>query len=402
MLVPALTAAFALAPPLDAQDVPPDGWVEAEAARTRMCVPALARLIAVSDELEPLARRAERIRALAGAVSLEDTTAVAPFDASDPVERDVRDWFAADAELAQEYVATGDESIQRRRAEGREAIRRRLGEAFQALTDEGQARMSADGDLQAAAATCEDAILVRSVALEVCDTTESPVCDAARSPESSVRFRFVDAPEDLWDVESIRPWSEPSRLGRAPGGGLAGAGTGTVVSRGNLVAVVGLEAVIQPRASLAAEAAEAMDASLDSMGFAFEHPGFVMAPALALRLDVPARLGGATHYLLHFGDLSDPDDQVVWSGPVAEGEPVQALAPLSGRTLERLAAGEALSLTAARLPEGGEGEGDAIFTLGLPTAGQARAVSGWLTYMAGGQLARDLAALVPPSGSSGS
>lgn len=386
--------ALALPLPLAAQVAPPARLAELETARTRRCVPALARLAAVSADLEPLARRAERIQALAAAVSLEDTTAVAPFDVDDPLELAVRDWFAADRALALEYLDSGDESLPARRDEGRQQIRQQLDEALQELAARGQERMGAEEDLQVAR-ECEDAILVRSVVLEVCETTESPVCDAAESPEITGRFRFVEAPGDLWDVESLRPWSEPSRLGLGPAGGLAGARTGALSRRGNLVLMVGIEPMIQSRSALTAEQATALEAGLDSLGYTFEHPEFVMAPALAIRLDVPGVLDGETHYFLHFGDLSEPTTQVVWSAPAAG--PVQAVVPVPGTTLERLAAGEPLSLTAARLPEGGSGEGQAVYTLGLTPVGQARAVASLVGYMAGGQLGRDFATLVPPA-----
>ena len=381
---------------LAAQDAPPPRLAELEAERTRACVPVLARLAAVSSDLEPLARRADRVRALVGAVSLEDTTRVAPFDASDPLERAVRDWFAADLALAREWASSGDEALQERRREGRRALLERLAEELRSLTARGQERVESEPGLREGSRRCEDAILVRDAALEACAAGGGPVCEAARSRDPAGRYRFVETAADLWDVESLRPWSEPSRLVPAPGGGLTGARTGALARRGNLAGAVGVEALVRPRAGLPPADVAAMDAALDSLGFAFDHPDFVMVPALTLQLDVPGVLAGETHYLLHFGDLSDPADQVVWQGTARGEAPVAALLPIGGRTLQRLGAGQALSLTAVRLPEGGEGEAEAVWTLGLPSAGQPGAVSALVAYMAGGQLGRDLAALVPP------
>lgn len=397
----ALAALTVAVLPAAAQETAPPGLADAEMARTRACVPGLGRLAAVSADLEPLTRRAERIRSLAAAVTLEDTTAAAPFDATDPLDAAVQAWFAADQDLAERYLAAEEEAILEQRREGREAVLQQLRDALEELGDRGQQRVEAEEDLGAVAARCEDAILVRTVALEVCDDAgDNPVCREARSPAPGGRYRFVEGPGDLWDVESLRPWTDPSRLGRAASGGIGGARTSAVTRRGNLVLGVGVEPLIQSREVVEDEVEARMDAALDSMGVPFEHPALVMAPALAVRLDVPARLDGETHYLLHFGDLSDPANQVVWSGRVS-GSPVDALVPVGGAALRRLAAGEALSLTAARLPEGGDGEGEAVFTLTLPTASQARAVGGLLTYMAGGQLDRDLRALVPPPSPAG-
>ena len=55
-----------------------------------------------------------------------------------------------------------------------------------------------------------------------------------------------------------------------------------------------------------------------------------------------------------------------------------------------------LSLTAIRLDEA-TAEGDAIYTLGVTPVAQAAAVSAVVSYMASGELARDLATLLAPT-----
>jgi hypothetical protein len=125
-----------------------------------------------------------------------------------------------------------------------------------------------------------------------------------------------------------------------------------------------------------------------------------MAPALALHLDFTEPLGGETHYLLHFGDMADPAADLIGSAPVPAGEPLQTYFVTSVSILTRLASGEQVSFTAVRLPEGGEGEADAVYSLPLTPVGQARSVTALLGYMADGQLGRDLTALLAP-GSAG-
>ena len=384
-----LVLALALPAPLVSQDAPPSRLADLELARSRRCVPALARLSTVNAELEPLARRAQRLQALDNAVGVEDSIRVAPFDASDAVEAAVQQWFTDDGALARRYLESRDAKLQDERLRARAAIIERVQAELRAVAEQGQARIDAASDVRDAALECEDAILVRSAVLEVCDTAASPVCEDARAGEAAERFTFVDAAEDLWDVEQLRPWSKPSPLRVAPNGALVGARIGVLARRANLVLVMGLEPMIRTRDEVGAEQA----AQLDSMGFTFDDPRFVMAPALALQLNLSEPIGGETHYLLHFGDLSDPAGQVVWSA--AAGGAVQAVFPASPNTLARLAAGETVSLTAVRVDGDDARQAEAVFSLELNGVGQAQAVRDLLTYMGGGQLARDLARLVP-------
>src|SRR5690606_16096158 len=122
---------------------PPAGLAAAETARSRRCVPVLNRLDSLDVELEPLARRAERIRQLDRAVLLEDTTRAAPWTAGDTLEAEVRAWFEADQALGREYAESGDSAIDARRGEARDRIRQRLMEALAEVSAEGRTRVEA-------------------------------------------------------------------------------------------------------------------------------------------------------------------------------------------------------------------------------------------------------------------
>jgi hypothetical protein len=407
--------AFLVAAPLAAQEVPredvpveevpiEDAWIaepppnlaSEEMARSRSCVPRLAQLAAVASELDPLRQRAERIEALHGAVSLEDSLRVSPLAEDVPLEQAVRDWFTADEALAREYVTTQEEAVVERRRELRDAMLERLREAFEEVDREaGEILASAEG-VDTAVRVCEGRIFVRSAVLEACENGASPICEAARSGDPSSRFRFVEDPLDLWDIEQLRPWTDPSRLRPTPEGGLGGARTNTLARRGNISLVVSLEPLIQPRAALSEEQAEEFRANLEALGFEFEHPDFVMAPAMSFELDVPGRLGDETHYLLHLGDLSEPEADILWAVPAGEDGPVGAFFAVGEAQLVRLAQGEQVSVTAVRVPDSEDQDSEPIFTLGVTPVGQAGTVTALLSYMAGGELAADLAALVPP------
>jgi hypothetical protein len=401
----ALPAALAAqdAPPVDppTEDAPPADLAATELARSHSCVPVLTRLAALESELAPLAERAQRIGTLNQAVGLEDRERVLPLDPGDPLEAAVDRWFERDAELAEAYAEREDETLLEERNRAREQIRTTLREAFEAVTADAEARMDAEGELGAAALACDGAILVRSAVLEACEETSGPVCDEARNREEMGSYRFVDSAEDLWDVEQLRTWSNPSPLGPSPEGGLGGAQTGTMVRRGNVTLVMSLEPLIQDRTGIPEEEAAEFDAHLEALGFQFDDPRFVMTPALAISLDMIGPLGGETHYLLHFEDLSDPSTQVFWTVPAIGNGPTRDIFPAPGWVLARLAEGEEVRLTAVHVQdaEGLEEEGieaEAIFTLELTSVGQIPAVGTLLSYMASGDLASDLARLVPP------
>lgn len=382
-------------PPAPTGPTVPSELARVETARSRACVGALADVAALDRELAPLMDRARRLQALDEAVRLEDSTAVAPFDPADSLETAVRRWFEEDGELGRRWAASQDTAIATERDRAREAIRTRLQEAMRDVQARGRERVEQAGGVEEAAAPCEGAILVRPVVLEVCDTVSSPVCEAA-ADTAQPGLRFVGAPEDLWDVEEFRPWTDPSSLQLLPQGVLGGARTAVRARRGNVVVMAAVSPMIQARSELAPEAVAEFEANLDSMDFTFDHPRFVMAPAVELQLNAFEPLGGETHYMLHFGDLSDPANQVIWTQPA--GEPVQTVFPAAPGTLALLERGEALSLTAVAVDETDEGtaEGEAIFSIPLPSVNQQRAVGALLAYMAGGQLGQDLARIAPP------
>ena len=393
-----LGAQGAVDPPPDEAEALPEGLAAAETARSRRCVPVLGRLEVLNADLDPLARRTARLRTLYSAVALEDTTRVTPFDPDDALEQAVLRWHLDDLELARRYLANPDESIQDQRTEGRELIQAQLQEAAEAVNARVHDRIAASGDLPMAARECRDAILILSVVLEECGTLESAVCTDARATEPAGRFAFVEAPEDLWGVESLQAWRDPARIGPTLEGELAGGSTGALVRRGNVILTVGIEPVIRRRSALPeAELAEA-DARMDSLGVTFDHPEYVLIPAVVVELEVGQPLGGESHYLLHFGGLSDPVADIIWTVAAGDGRPVRVLLPARKITLDRLAAGEEVALTAMRFPQEGLYEGDAVYSLALPTFGQQRAVSALLDYMTSGRLASDFSALVPPDG----
>lgn len=390
-----------LAAAAEAQEGPPPGLAEVENARSRACVPALARLADLNAALEPYARRADRLRVINQAIALEDTTVAAPFDLSDVTERAAHDWFLEDSELARRFVESRDETIQEQRAAAKEEIRGRLVAEMDSLRTGADGRMVGAEEIETTAQPCNGAVFVRPVVVEACVSQSSPLCDAARATGPSSVFRFVDAAEDLWDLEELRPWSEAGPLQAGPDGSIGGARTASRARHGNIIITVGLGTIIRDRGSLPEAEVAAFDANIDTLGIDFAHEKLVMAPALELEANVPAAIGGETHYLLHFGDLTGSDD-VVWSAPVGTGGQLRATFPAKGQDLQRLAEGSPLSFTAVKVPEGPEGpEGataEAVYSLTLTAVNQIPQVTALLSYIVGGGLSRDLAAIVPPTG----
>jgi hypothetical protein len=357
------------------------------------CVPVLARLDTLDAKLAPLATLADRIRLLDQAVLLEDTTRATPLSVSDSVEVAVRAWFAEDQVLGRQYAESGDSTIEARRAEGRDRIRQRLFEALGAVSARGRETIAAAGDLEQGARECQGVILVRPAVLEACGNADIPVCAGARAAEATGRYRFVDRAEHIWDVESIRIWEQPARLGPTAEGGLAGAQTAAIAQRGNTMLVVSIEPMIRDRAEIPAAELARLEANLDSLGITFRHPKYLVAPALAIELEVIEPIGGETHYFLHFGDLSNPARDVVWTSP-SSGRALQGVVPATKAVLDRLAAGEALSLTAIRFADAAQKQAEAMYSLDLTQGGQALAVSMLLEYLKTG-LGEDFTALVP-------
>jgi hypothetical protein len=374
----------------------PAMMAEREIARSRRCVPAVAKFIALQQELEPLYQRANRIQALNAAVALEDTARVAPFDLTDPVEVAVRDWFVADQELARQYVTAPSEALATRRTAAQDQLRQRLQEALDPLGDQVEQKITANQGVTTAAQECEDVIFVRSAVLEACQTEASPVCDDAKATEPRGRFAFVNDARDLWDVEELRPWSEPAQLYREPNGSLAGSRTATRARHGNLILTLGLEPMIRARSTLSPEEIAEMDTNLDSLDFVFEDARYAMSPVLTIQLNLSEPIGGETHYILHFGDLSDPLNDVIWSSPASGGGMVQAVVAPAGWVLNALARGEPVSFTAVKVIQEGV-KAEAVFALPVTPVGQSRTVGALLSYMKSGQLGKDLTALIPPT-----
>ena len=182
----------------------------------------------------------------------------------------------------------------------------------------------------------------------------------------------------------------------APNGALVGGRTGARARKGNLTFTVNLMPLLRQRSELTEEEIGQFEANLDSLGFTFEHPLVAMAPGLEVQLNLPPPVGGEDVYILHFGDLSGED--VIWSVEADAGGLVQAIFPAHRPVLDRLRAGEVVSLTAVQTPEEEGGEGVAVFTVSLLQVGQASNVDALLQYMSDGTLGRDLLALIAPGG----
>jgi len=380
---------------LRAQETPPAGLAAVENARSRSCVGALGRLGDLNMRLEPLGRRAARLRALNQAIALEDSAQVAPLDTSDAVEAAVQRWFVTDAALGQRYAETRDSTINDQRASAKADIRQRLQQDMDSLRTRAEAESSDAQEIQSAAMPCQGAVLVRPVVLEECRATSSgsQVCAAAADTVKGGLYRFVDRPEDLWDIEELRPWTDPGPLQVTQDGSLVGARTAARSRLGNVVVAVALAPMIRERNQVDSVQAAEFDANLDSLGITFDVPRFVMAPALEIQVNLPAPIGGETHYLLHFGDPASPD--VVWSVAAGSGGVVQAMVPLTGADLNKLQAGDPLSLTAVKMngppAEGQPPQADFVYSLSIMQVNEARATTALLGYMVNGGLAEDLA-----------
>jgi len=387
---------------LKAQEEVPSRLAALELERTRTCVPILSRLLSLEMDLEPLSLRARRLTALNQAVALEDRDRVEPLDLGDALERAVEAWFEQDGTLARAAAESGSAADQARRNDARASIQAEIQGAFEEIGIQAETRVASEGDLASFSEYCDGAILVRNVVLELCESQSGPVCDDARLPGDELgRFRFVEDPVDLWDIEQLRPWSDPVPLLVSPDGGVGGAQTGALARRGNLNFVFSLETLIQSRTEVPEEEANRFDEYLEALGIPFGHPDFVMAPALAVTLDIPGAVGEETHYVLHFGDLSDPSNQIFWEATVPPSGPIQGIFPAPSWVLEQIAFGEEVSLTALQIPEESPDDSNAIearaiFSLTLTPVGQSASVTALLSYIVSGALSDDLLRLFPP------
>lgn len=373
-----------------------------ELARSRSCVGALGRLGDLNLRMQPLAELANRLRQLNQAIALEDSTQAAPFLPADPLESAVQDWFVQDLALGTRFAATADTSITAQRTAAKDRIRKRLTDAMDGLKTRADS-VGADAQaIDSAAVPCQGSVFVRPAVLDECSKTgsDAQLCAAAADTTKNGLFRFVDAPEDLWDIEEYRPWTDPKPLEVTPAGGLGGAQSSARARLGNVAVAVALVPLIQPRTELDSARAAEWDANLDSLGVKWDVSGFVMAPALEVRANLPAPVDGETHYLLYFGEIASPD--VVWSAAAGSGGLVQATVPLTGADLNKLQAGEQLSFTAVKVAsppaEGQPPKGEFVYGLSFTNVNQARATGALLGYMTTGQLAEDLKKIIPPTG----
>ena len=377
-----------------AQDMLLSSFDAIERARTAACVPILARMDALNTELMPLGLRAERLRKIGEAMALEDRMIMDELDQSDETEKAIHDWFVADGRLAQAYVDTENQDMQRQRTIAREGAKGTIQIAATAIQTQAQDLIDASGDVATAAGPCDGAILIRSVVIEACATQDSPVCaPAAAAVDPDGVYRFVDAAEDLWDVQELRPWTTPGPLSVAPTGTLTGARSVAFARHGNIVISIEFAPALQRRNGMTPEQVGQFQEVLDSIGFEFDHPDLIYAPALVVRATLPDKLAGEDLYVLHFGAADDAD--VVWSAPAGTGDVLEAPAVLQPYHIVRLQNGEALNLTAITTDEAGKNE--AVFTLDVTTVNQATATRELLGYMAG-QMVEDLKVLLPPGG----
>jgi hypothetical protein len=401
-LLSVLFVASATALGVGAQATPPTGMAAVENARSTDCVGKMAAVADLNAKAAPYVRRVQRIQALARAVALEDTSDVAPMDTLDALERDVRDWFQRDDSLALKIVA-GDSALVARRDQEREAIKKRLQDEMSSVTTEAQGKLAGADSVQSEALPCQNAIFVRPAVLEACKTTaSSPLCGpAALPPDSAAKvspFKYVNKAEDLWDVEEMRPWTDPVPLQQAPDGSMVVPRTAARSRHGNIIVAVALAPMIRSRAQLDSAQIAEFESNLDSLGYTFDHPDFVMAPAIEIQASLPAPVGNENLYLLHFGDVANPD--VIWSMKAGDGGVIQASFPATPKLLDRLKAGDQLSFTAVDVPEG-SAQGTPVYSVTLLNLNQVKATTTILGYMESGDLAKDLKALVPPKGGAG-
>lgn len=389
------TTLFLLCAPLSAQDDPaPAGLAAIELERSRSCVGILARVDALDAVLEPMATRSQRLLAVAQAIALEDRSVVDSLHAEDPVEAQVRAWFIEDGTLAEQYATLGTTDIAQARADGREAIKTTVADALAAVQTEADEIMAQDSELGTEAGGCSGAIFVRKAVLEMCATATGSLCDEAKEPPSAEsQFRFVESANNMWGIQDLRPWTSPGPLAPGPTGQLDGGRTVGYARVGNLVITLAFQPFLRDREEATPEELQSYQVVNDSLGLEFSHPNFAFTPALGIRVALPEPLENESSYIIHFGAPQDPD--VVWTGAVGTGQPLEAMIPLSAAHVTRLQAGEPLSLAAMR--DGGAGIDEPIFGIELTTINQGPAAQALLGYMAS-QLSADLLSLIKPGG----
>ncbi len=370
----------------------PSRLAEIESERSRACVAILERLEAVDARLEPFARQIERLQTIAQAIALEDRSLAEPFDTTNPTEAAVSEWFDSDRALARRYVTQQDASVLAERSAGRENIKGTVTRALEAVQAEASGVLGEDEAVINEAAPCDGAIFVRPAVLEACETAEGAICDDARLPSTEPsRFQFVDDAAAMWEMQEVRPWTQPAPVRPGPNG-LTGGRTVGFTRVGNVVATVAFTAIILSRDQLPAETLTAYEATNAALGVTLDHPTIVFTPALGLRVALPQPLDEEDGYVLHFGS---PDQaEVVWAGDAGTGLAIEATVPLTAGQVQRLTAGDRLTLTAIAEAEPIP---DAVYALRIGSVTQAQRTQALLGYMQN-QLGQDLAQIVPPSG----
>tara|TARA_B100001179_G_scaffold138810_1_gene100084 strand:- start:1892 stop:2959 length:1068 start_codon:yes stop_codon:yes gene_type:complete len=351
----------------------------------------LSQLDALNLQLQPLGIRTERLRQIAAAIAIEDRTVMDSLNVNDPTESAVRDWFLSDGRLAQSFLDTNQQTILQQRTVDRELIKGTVQATLEGIQSEAQGIIEEAGDFGAEASSCEGAILIRSAVIEACGSEQNLICDAAKPANSDGAYRFVDSPEDLWDVQEFRPWTSPGPLQLAPDGQLDGASTVAFARQGNVAFSVAFQPDIRPRADMAPENIQTFQTLLDSIGFEFNHPELIYAPALTIRATLPEPLAGEDRYAIHFGAIEGGD--VIWEGPSGTGDPIEISILLTPIHIVKLTQGESLELTAIRSLD--DGSDEALFGLALTPVNQVAATQSLLAYMAT-QMPQDLNILVPP------
>jgi hypothetical protein len=380
---------------ISAQADPPAGMAQVELARSRSCVRPLSRLGALDNMMRPEMDRFNRLDSIAKAVALEDTSIVSSLSAKDPVEARIRTWFGRDQELARRIVVTNSDSLRAMRQAGRDTIKAVIGRAMAAIQTAVRAKAdSAHADsIQAAAAPCEGMVFVRSAVREACQGNSSTLCRtaAADSTKPGDPFQFVGSAKDLWGIQQFLPWSDPAPLQVTPNGGLGGALTQASARRGNILVTVAIQPVLRPVSGLdSIQVAQARDI-LDSLGFTFDAPKFVMTPALMLEANLPEPIGGETTYILHFGDLGAAD--IIWNGDAGTGKPIRVMTPLTPAILKKLEAGTPLGFSAVKIPKEQSAKAIPVFSIELIQVNEAKAVTELAGYMSK-QLGADLKKLL--------
>lgn len=389
--IPALALLCIGTSPLAGQETVPSNLVGIELERSRTCADVLTRLEALDTELEPLATRAQRLMAIAGAINVEEASVVDSLNTADPVESAVREWFESDAALAERYLEQQSQAILDERAEGRRAILEAVSRAVEDVQATADSVMQPTGTLTDDGVACAGVILVRDATAEACNGLTSRVCEAARDTSVQAPFQFVDDPELLWFSQELRPWTSPGPLGLSPQGQLSGARTIGTTRVGNLGVSVSLSPLLRARTELSPDELAVFDSINVPLGIESTHPDLVFVPALSLQANLPQSIGGETRYLLHFGSPAEPD--ALWLAEADTGAPIAGTVALAPAHVARLAEGHAMAITAIR--DVGDGESEAVFSLGLTTVNQAAPVRTLLSYMVQ-QLPADLERLVPP------